>query len=156
MSVVVSLFLVHHVAGVRVYSAVMIFGTGVVYFVVRGTHLIMILTRTHLTTPQIFPTTHHSPIHFHMINITHVNIVGVLTKDLSVKPETRFSMNSFLVTLNTFKMTKPHIIHQTSHNNYLVVSTVEVHTSALIVKQGIHFLVTIMTIRIITNLHSTK
>ena len=85
-----------------------------------------------------------------------VNTVEVLTKDLSVKPGTRLSMNSFLVTIKVLKMNNIHIIHRISHNNHIVVSTVEVHTLALIVKQGIHFLVTITTIRIKTNLHSTK
>ena len=85
-----------------------------------------------------------------------VNFVELLIKDLSAKPETRFSMNSFLVTLRTLEMTNTHIIHQICHNNLFVVITVEVHTSAQIVKRGIHFLVTILTHRIMTNLHSTK
>ena len=63
-----------------------------------------------------------------------VSFMEALTKDLSVKPETRLSMNSFLVTLRTLETTKFHIIHMTSHNNHFVVNIVEVHISALIVK----------------------
>ena len=100
----------------------------------------------------IYSTSHQTMRYSH----TRVNFVEVLIKDLSVKPETRLSMNSFLVTLRTLKMTNIHVIHQISHNNHIVVSTMEVPTSALIVKQGIHFLVTITTIRIMTNLHSAK
>ena len=85
-----------------------------------------------------------------------VRFVEVLTKDLSVKPETRLSMNSFLVTIKVLKMNNIHVIHRISHNNLIVVSIVEVHTLALIAKQGIYFLVTITTIRIMTNLHNTK
>ena len=109
---------------------------------------IPILTMTQL----IYSISPHTMRYRHI----RVNFVAVLTKDLSVKPETRLSMNSFLVTIRTLEMTNIHIIHQISHNNHIVVSTVEVHTSALIVKQGIHFLITITTIRIMTNLHSAK
>ena len=87
-----------------------------------------------------------------------VSFVEVPIKDLSVKPGTRLSMNKFLVTLRNLRMTKFHIIHMMTHINIslTVVSTVEGPISSLIVKQGIHFLVTIMTFRIMTNLHSTK
>ena len=126
--------MVHPVVGVRVYNVVMISITGVVCFVVRGIHLIMILIRTHLTTPQIFPITHHSPTYLHIINNTAVNFVEVLTKDLSVNPETHLSINSFPVMLRTLVMTNIHTIHQSRLNSFTVVSTVEVPTSALIVK----------------------
>lgn len=65
------------------------------------------------------------------------------------------SMNCSLVTIKTLVMTNIHTIHPICHNNQIVVSTVEVHTTAPNVKQGIHFLVIIMTIRIMTNLHSS-
>ena len=136
MSVVVSRFSVYHVAGVHVYGVVMIFGTGVVCFVVRGIHLIMILTRTHLTTPQTFPITHHSPTYLHIINTSSVNFVEVLTKDLSVNPEIRLSMNSFPVMLRTLVVTNIHMIHLSKLSSLTVVSTVEVLIKDLSVKPG--------------------
>lgn len=138
--------MVYHVVGVRVNDVVMIFGTEVVCFVVRGIHLLMILIRTHSTTLQIFPVTHHSPTYLHI----RVNIVGVLTKDLSVNPETRLSMNSFPVMLRTLVMTNIHMIHQSRLSSLTVVSNVVVHTTVLIVNQETRlsmsrFLVTIIT-----------
>ena len=99
----------------------------------------------------------HSTSH-HIMKYRHicVSFVEVLTKDLSVNPETRLSMNKFYVIIKTLVSINIHIIHRISHTNHIVVSIVEVRTLAPIVKQGINFLVTITTIRIMTNLHSTK
>ena len=115
----VSRFSVCHVIGVHVNNVVMIFETEVVCFVVRGIHFFMILIRTHSTTLQISPITHH--IHTSKYHIVQISMMHRIK------------------------------IHQT-----FLVSTVEVHILALIVKQGIHFLVTITTIHITTNLHSAK
>ena len=91
-------------------------------------------------------------ISYHTMRLNSFTVVSTVVVHITVlivNRETRLSMNSFLITI----MTLAHTTH--SHISFTVVITVEVHTLARIVKQGIHFLVTITTIRFQTHLHST-
>ena len=84
----------------------------------------------------------------------------VLVALLKSKIHSRFqTFKTISVTLLRIPLNKNRaisIIHHFKMHRMFLVSIVEVLTLARIVKQGIHFLVTIMTIRIMTNLHSTK
>ena len=91
-------------------------------------------------------------ISYHTISLssfTVLSTVVVHTTVIIVNRETRLSMSSLLIAI----VILAHTTH--SHISIAVVITVEVHTLARIVKQGIHFLVTITTLRFQTHLHST-
>ena len=95
----------------------------------------------------IYSISYHTMI---LSSFTVVSTVVVHTTVMIVNRETRLSMSSLLITI----VILAHTTH--SHISFTVVITVEVHTLARIVKQGIHFLVTITTIRFQTHLHSIK
>ena len=173
MSVVESRFSVYHVVGVRANDVVTIFRTEVVCFAVRVIHLLIIQIQILSMNRQIFLNTLHNPSHLQSISkialivevrremIHFVNGVEVvLIRNMIVERVTCLSMSITLITIRHHPdLTHLHIIHH--HNSFTVVNTVEVRTLIPIVKQGTRLsmsmvLVTIMIIRITTNLHSIK